>query len=84
LSTFQEVKLDESLIFGLIDSILENYEKYGENFDKHLLIDNLNYLEEYFLTTVEDFTSQYLESNNINRDVLIKYIEKNKLTNKLS
>ena len=83
LSTFQEVKLDEDLIYGLIDTIIENYKKYGKNYDKNLLIDNLSYLEEYFLTTVENYSAKYLEENNINREILMKYIDKYKSKNKM-
>jgi hypothetical protein len=79
LSTFQEVKLDENLIYLIIDSITENYQKYGNNVDKNFIIDNLSYLEEYFLNIVENYASSYLKENDINREQLVKYIETHKL-----
>ena len=67
----------------MIDTIIDNYEKYGNKLNTENVIDNLAYLQEYLLAIVEEYSSNYLAANDINRNQLMLYIEKYRAKNKI-
>ena len=83
LSTFNEVHIDEDFIYEIIDTIIDNYDKYGNQLNKENIINNLTYLQDYLLTIVEQYSSKYLKENDINRHQLMLYIDKYRTKNKI-
>ena len=80
----KDVKLDEKLMFLLIDEIIyllinsivanEKTPETLEEADEGLLIQNLKYLQDYFIEIVEKYSEAYLDEQDINPDDLIKYV----------
>jgi hypothetical protein len=76
LSNFQDVELDDKLIYLLIDNITEHYEKVGKKVDVELIIKNLQYLEDYLLELVEIYADEYLKARGIGLPMMMDYVKK--------
>lgn len=75
LGSYQLTKLDDKLIFMLIDDIVGMYRSYKSKIDKSLVIKNLTYIQNYLLAIVEAYASSYLINNDISVDALVKHIK---------